>query len=334
MRVEPVGEDPNVPLLVRKRAVPHTGLRNQLGLDAHRPEFLDDQLGLLDRNEFIGGAVNDERRRIVGADVSHGRDGAADLRDLRLVGDTLKRLRRRILLEKIEDRLVVFQETTAHCAHARRAVIQKVGRGPQDGHRLQATGGPLDGILGIRLPQIARHRLQQRKVSPRRRPVDPDVIRINLVVLRVVADVADPAVQIFDHIGNGVPRLAPMKDPEDCISPVGHGNDLRDPRLDLIEGRDPSPADYQDNPQPIGILARREDIHRQRGAERSAIDDVVLARKRRMVVRAANARHRKQEHAGTRRDRDSLSQVPTETAAGKLGLEREKSREGNGDHIL
>ncbi len=54
--------------------------------------FVDDHLGLLDRHQLVGVAVDDQRRRVVRRDVRDRRDLPADLADLRLVGDRHERL--------------------------------------------------------------------------------------------------------------------------------------------------------------------------------------------------------------------------------------------------
>ena len=67
--VEPVGDRRHV-LVPFRPAVPRAFLDDQLGLDARGLELVEDQLGLLDRDQEILVAVDDQRGRVVGRDVS------------------------------------------------------------------------------------------------------------------------------------------------------------------------------------------------------------------------------------------------------------------------
>ena len=66
--VEPVGELRQV-LVQAGPAVPGTLLDDELRLDPGLLELLDDQLRLLERDELVLVAVDDQRRRVVGRDV-------------------------------------------------------------------------------------------------------------------------------------------------------------------------------------------------------------------------------------------------------------------------
>src|SRR5262245_29212398 len=69
--VEPVGQRHEV-LFEIGPAVTGPLLDHQLARHLRFPEFLDDQFCLLDRDEKVGIAVNDERRRIIFADLIDG----------------------------------------------------------------------------------------------------------------------------------------------------------------------------------------------------------------------------------------------------------------------
>ena len=119
-------------------------LDDELGLDARGLELLEDQLGLLDRHELVGVAVDDQRGRIVGRDVIDRADLAADFQDPGLVGDRPEDLGLRVLLLEIERRLETRQDAAAHGVFARLAVVEEIGRREEAADGLDAARGLVD----------------------------------------------------------------------------------------------------------------------------------------------------------------------------------------------
>ena len=102
MGIKPVGDDRDVRFEQVGPAVCGAFLDDELGLDAGGLELFQDQLRLLDRNERVGVAVDDQRGWIVGRCVIDRADLAGDFRDPGLVGDRPEDLGCRVLILEIK----------------------------------------------------------------------------------------------------------------------------------------------------------------------------------------------------------------------------------------
>jgi hypothetical protein len=101
--IEPIREQFYVLRQVRP-TVPRARLDDQFRRNARVLEFRHERLGLLDGHQFVRIPVDDQRGRVIRADVRDRRDLPADLQDLRLVRDPLERPRLRVPLVEIERR--------------------------------------------------------------------------------------------------------------------------------------------------------------------------------------------------------------------------------------
>ena len=129
-----------------RRAFP----RVELALPADRFHFLQENLRLLDRHEFVSVAVNDEHGRHTRLDVVDRRNTLAKL-PLRL------RLRRHVPKRAAE----ILQDSLAERALARLAVIQKVGRWKETRHRLDGAALPVHGVFGVGFSRAAARSEQE-----------------------------------------------------------------------------------------------------------------------------------------------------------------------------
>ncbi len=77
MRIEPVADDSHV-LVPIFPAVRFPFLDDQPGLDARGLQLVKNDLRLLNRDQFVGIAMNDQRGRIVGTGVGDRADLVAD----------------------------------------------------------------------------------------------------------------------------------------------------------------------------------------------------------------------------------------------------------------
>src|SRR5262245_50956394 len=116
-----------------------TLLDHELGVDSDTLELVDDQLRLLDWHQQIGIAVDNEGRRIVGGDMVHGADLAADLENPGLVGNRSEALGGGILLVEVERRLESLEDAPSERVLPRFAIVVEVRRREEAGDSLDTA---------------------------------------------------------------------------------------------------------------------------------------------------------------------------------------------------
>ena len=141
----------------------------------------------------------------------------------------------------------------------------------------------------------------------RRAAGDADSIGVDLVVLGVIADESHGPVHVFDDLGNREPGLAAVDDREDGVAPLEKLCDRL--RVDRFVAREPAAADDPDDRRAVGIVLRREDVHRQRHAVLSTVDHVGLAVERGRLCPESDLREWNSCQHG-RMDRRNICDLP------------------------
>ena len=135
MSVEPVGDGRHVFQKVGP-AVASPLLDHELGLDAGGFQLVEDQLGLLDRDQMIGVAVDDQRGRIVGRSVISRADLPSGLDDLVDVSHRHKVVSRGVQLVKVEGGLEPGERPAAQGDLTGLAIVEEIGGRKETGDRL------------------------------------------------------------------------------------------------------------------------------------------------------------------------------------------------------
>ncbi len=106
-------------------------------------------LRLLDRHQFVGIAVDNERRRVVGRYVIDGGNLSANLAPLFFIGNQNKSSELRIVFLEIKRGSEIFQRSSAQCLFAFLAIVQKIRRWEKAGDSLDPAGDLVDRVLGF-----------------------------------------------------------------------------------------------------------------------------------------------------------------------------------------
>ena len=108
-------------------------------------------------------------------------------------------LRLGVELVEVERGLEAVQDAPADGVLARLAVVEEVGRREEAGHRRDPAGLAIDRVLGLRVALVAGGPLHQREVPARRAAADAQPVRVDPVVLGVVADEPDGPVHVAER---------------------------------------------------------------------------------------------------------------------------------------
>ena len=146
------------------------------------------------------------------------------------------------------------------------------------------------GSLAFGSPLSPAGPQHQRQVPARRAAVDPDPIRVDAVVLGMMANEPDGPVHVLDDLGDGEPGLAAVDHGEDGVAAVDERSD--EGRVDRLVRGEEAAADDEDDADALGVLLGREDVHRQGGAVLPPVDHVFLAVEGRLAAEAMGCRGR------------------------------------------
>ena len=200
---------------------------------------------------LIGIAVDDQSGRIVGRGMVNRADLAADLEDLVQVGDPDERLGVRVLLVEVEGGFESLQHAATDRDLTGLAVVEKIGGWKEAADRLDPAGGLVDGVLGVLVTGVAGRSLHERQVPSGRSAGDPDPVRVDVIVLRMVPDEAHGPVHVLDDLGNCEPGLAAVDDGKDSVPAIEQLAD--ESRVDRLMRREPPAADHPDDAAPLAL---------------------------------------------------------------------------------
>ena len=148
MLVEPIGEQVHV-LAECGPAVVGSGAEDQFARDFVFFQLVDEDVRLLDRDDFVLVAVDDQHWGIVGGDVRDRRNLLSDLFQLRFVSDPLEAFGLRVVLDEIKRCRQPGERAGAERDDARFTPILKVGWREETGDRLHATRLPINGVFHL-----------------------------------------------------------------------------------------------------------------------------------------------------------------------------------------
>ena len=298
MAVEPVGNHRSL-FLRRLPPVTAPGLSIETVFHSLGLKPFEDALRLLDRHAFVRIAMDQQRRRVVRADVIERRDipivlrqplfvrhpGEAELPGI--VVEQVQRLLERIAAVRLDSPDRVVDE------HALGAEVQEV-------RRRKVRHDSLDpAVLFSQSPGP----LQQRKVPPGRSTHHADPRRVDPIALGVLADVPDGRADLPMDLRDGELRLGAVDDQEQRVAARQQFRRIEDgPRKDArqligrprrqerMAGHPPTAHQHQHR-RAVRLRDGRDAIHRERVTALPVIDEVEVTHEG-WRVRGAEARGR------------------------------------------
>lgn len=266
--VEPVGEEGAVggDCGPRFAAVLGTGARDEHGVGADGGGALDEVLGLLDRHERIGVAVDDERGRGFGGNETGG--GELFTEALAALGGGNV---------GAEGRRVILEDAHADGDFTVATVVEEIGGRIKTGDGLNGAAGAVDGVFGVGLAGAALRAEREREMSAGAGTGDAEAVGVDLPAGGVCADEADGAVNIGHNFGEDKFGLRTVDDGENGVA-TGEKRGVGG-RVDSIVRGLPAAADDGDDRVAVGFDGGGlNDVERESDAEFAPVDDVFGAR--------------------------------------------------------
>src|SRR5262249_28528600 len=152
------------------------------------------------------------------------------------------------------------------------APVEEIGRRKETGHGLDAAGDELYAIFGLGCAGRASRADHKRQVPTGRSARNANAIWVDVIILGMIADIADGAMNILDDFGDGKLWLRAVNHGE-------YGVAVLEERLVHFRAyedrmRTPTAADDEDDAKSITLLLGSEYVHRQGKAGLAAINYV------------------------------------------------------------